>query len=74
MTQLQLKGSTVDMGTRYQDPIVSLCLNKASFLDPRFRTLAHISRSQQEEVIKVISDELVVYGTTQVQRRTCSRF
>jgi len=47
------------MTTRYQDPTVSLCLNKASFLDPRFKTLAHISRSHQEEVIKNISDELV---------------
>jgi len=28
-------------------------------LDPRFKTLTHISRSQQEEVIKDISDELV---------------
>jgi len=49
----------IDMTTRYQDPTVSLCLNKASFLDPRFKTLAHISRSQQEKVIKDISDELV---------------
>jgi len=49
----------IDMSTRYQDPTVSLCLYKASFLDPKFKTLAHISKSQQEEVIKDISDELV---------------
>ena len=51
----------VDMGTRYQDQAVSLCLNKASFLDPRFKTLAHLSQNQQEEVIKSIADELLIY-------------
>ena len=51
----------VDMGSRYQDQAVSLCLNKASFLDPRFKTLAHLSHSQQAEVIKSVSDELLVY-------------
>ena len=30
-----------DMGSRYQYHTVSLCLNKANFLDPRFKTLAH---------------------------------
>jgi len=34
--------------------------HKAIFLDSRFKTVAHISRSQQEEIIKDnISDELV---------------
>ena len=50
-----------DMGSRYRDQAVSLCLNKASFLDPRFKTFAHLSHIQQAEVIKSISDELLVY-------------
>ena len=49
------------MSARYQDPNVSLCLNKASFLDPRFKTLTHLSQHQQEEVIRSIADELLLY-------------
>ena len=36
-------------------------MNKASFLDPRFKTLAHLSQNQQEEVIGSIADELLLY-------------
>ena len=43
-----------DMSARYQDPNVSLCLNKTSFLDPRSKTLAHLSQCQQEEVLEVL--------------------
>ena len=50
---------TADMGSRYQDQAVSLCLT--SFLDPRFKTFAHLSHIQQAEVSKSISDELLVY-------------
>ena len=51
-----------NMSARYQDPNVSLCLNKTSFLDPRFKTLAHLSQRQQEEVLEVyIADELLLY-------------
>ena len=46
----------VDMGSRYQDQAISLCLNKASFLDPTFKTLAHLSHSQKAEIIKSVSD------------------
>ena len=50
-----------DMGSRYHDQAVSLCLNKARFLDPRFKTLVHLSHIQQAEVIISISDKLLVY-------------
>ena len=49
------------MGTRYQDSNISLCLNKASLLDPRFKTLSHLSQNQLEEVIESIPDKLLLY-------------
>ena len=45
----------IDTDKRYQDPNVSL--NKASFLDPRFKSLAHLPATSQETVDSVI-DEL----------------
>ena len=39
-----------DVNSRYRDPDLQMLLNKASFLDPRFKSLAHLSSSQQEEI------------------------
>ena len=46
------------MDKRYQDPHVSLILNKASFLHPRFKSLAHLPASSQEETVDSVIDEL----------------
>ena len=48
-----------DMSTRYQDTDISLLLNKASFLDPRFKTLAHLSTVEQEETVDNIIQDLL---------------
>ena len=48
----------IDMDKRYQDPNVSLILNKASFLDPRFKSLAHLPATSQEETVDSVIDEL----------------
>lgn len=40
------------MDKRYQDPDVS------SFLDPRFKSLAHLPASPQEETVDSVIDEL----------------
>ena len=48
----------IDMDKRYQDPDVSLILNKASFLDPRFKSLAHLPASSQEETVDSVINEL----------------
>ena len=47
-----------DMDKRYQDPDVSLVLNKASFLDPRFKSLAHLPVASQEETVDSVIAEL----------------
>ena len=46
-----------DMSTRYQSTGVSLLLNKASFLDPRFKTLAHLSAVEKKETVNDIIRE-----------------
>ena len=48
-----------DVNSRYQDPDLQMLLNKASFLDPRFKSLAHLSSSQQEEICDVVLQELL---------------
>ena len=48
-----------DMSTRYQDTGISSLLNKASFLDPRFKTLAHLSTVEQEETVDNIIQDLL---------------
>ena len=48
-----------DMDTRYINPDIKFLLYKASFLDPRFKTLKHLSCIQQEEVSDMILDEVI---------------
>ena len=48
-----------DMSTRYQSTGVSLLLHKASFLDLRFKTLAHLSAAEKEETVDSIIQDLL---------------
>ena len=48
-----------DLAQRYQDPTVQLVLNKASFLDPRMKTLPHLSPNEQECVLNSLVNEIV---------------
>ena len=48
-----------DMSSRYQDTDVVAVLNIASFLDPRFKTLAHLPCSTQEETIEKLKDAML---------------
>jgi hypothetical protein len=48
-----------DTDSRYINPHVKFLLYKASFLDPRFKTLKHLSSIQQEEVSDMILDEVI---------------
>ena len=41
-----------DLESRYINPDIRGLLRKASFVDPRFKTLYHLSASKQEEVIQ----------------------
>ena len=43
---------TTDMHTRYQDRRVTEVLNISSFLDPRFKTVAHLTEDVQEKTVK----------------------
>ena len=49
---------STDMSTQYQDTGIISLLNKASFLDPRFKTLAHLSATEQEKTVDNIIQEL----------------
>ena len=44
------------MNSRYQDENVLAVLNKASFLDPRFKTLAHLPSYKQDAVDSILDD------------------
>ena len=43
----------------YQHPDIQMLLNKASYLDPRFKTLTHLSSFQQSEVSDAILQEFI---------------
>ena len=47
-----------DLNQRYLDPSLVLLMNTASFLDPRFKSLAHLSRDTIDNVIKHVEDEV----------------
>ena len=49
-----------DMSTRYQSKGVSLLLNKASFLDPCFKTLVHLSAVDKEETVDSICQDFLL--------------
>ena len=49
-----------DIKSRYRNPDVRLLFDKASFLDPRFKSLSHLPSVQQLEVIDSVKEELLV--------------
>ena len=53
-----------DLAQRYQYPTVQLVLNKASFLDPRMKTLPHLSPDEQECVLNSLVNEIVTLRTS----------
>ena len=56
----EFKGALArDMNSRYQDEKVLAVLNKSSFLDPRFKTLAHLTPVEQQDTVDNIVDELM---------------
>ena len=61
------------MEKRYQQQDVSILLNKASFLNPRFKSLAHLSAAYQEEVVDSLLDETVLSSTSTNQPSLTNR-
>lgn len=49
-----------DLKKRYQDPNIQLLLNKTTFLDPRMKTLVHLSQTEQESVLNSLTDEMAM--------------
>ena len=48
-----------DLDDRYVNPNIKLLLHKASFLDPRFKTLTHLSVTLREEIFDNILEEVL---------------
>ena len=44
-----------DLNERYQEPSLTLLTNTAAFLDPRFKSLAHLSKENIDSVIKDVN-------------------
>lgn len=53
------KAIASDLNTRYKDPEVCMLMNKATLLDPRLKSLAHLKEDQQEATAKSVVDEIV---------------
>ena len=49
----------IDLSERYKDSDVLELMNKAAFLDPRFKTLAHLPASTAEDITVSIQKEMV---------------
>lgn len=48
-----------DLDDRYVNPNIKFLLHKASFLDPRFKTLTHLSVTLREEIFDNILEEIL---------------
>ena len=48
-----------DINSCYQRPDIQMLLNKASYLDPKLKSLTHLSNFQQSEVSDAILQELI---------------
>lgn len=53
------KAIASDFNTRYKDPDVCMLMNKATLLDPRLKSLAHLTEDQQEATANSLVDEIV---------------
>ena len=47
-----------DLNGRYQEPSLVALMNTASFLDPWFKSLAHLNRESIDAIIKHVEDEV----------------
>ena len=50
-----------DLSGRYQDPALVALLQKAAFLDPRFKTLVHLPSESAADVVAVIRSEMIEF-------------
>ena len=48
-----------DMDSRYTDPNIKFLMYKASFLDPRFKTLMHLSSTAKQEIFDWILEDIL---------------
>ena len=52
------KAVKMDLENRYQDPQVEEVLNKACFLDPRFKSLSFLPEAERNFKISMVEDEV----------------
>ena len=48
-----------DMNSRYVDPNIKFLMYKSSFLDPRFKTLTHLSATVREEIFDCVLEDIL---------------
>ena len=48
----------LDLAARYLDPCIMVIINVTAFLDPRYKELPFLNRTEREEVIEQVEDEL----------------
>lgn len=61
-----LKKSVLDkLQDYYTDPATSMLLDKACFLDPRFRTLPFLGHDEKEAIMKVVQGDAVKLANSQ---------
>lgn len=53
-----------NLNTRYQDNEIQLMLNKSCFMDPRMKTLPHLSAIEQDHVCHSLVDEMLLLNST----------
>jgi len=51
-----------DLCTRYQNPDIRMVMNKCTILDPRLKSLAHLTEDEQEATVNSIIDEIVLHS------------
>ena len=47
------------MNSRYVDPNIKFLMYKSSFLDPRFKTLTHLSATVREEIFDCVLEDIL---------------
>lgn len=50
-----------DLDKRYTASSVMMLMNKATFLDPRMKSLIHLSESEQEALLDTLTDEILLF-------------
>ncbi|XP_065917715.1 E3 SUMO-protein ligase ZBED1-like [Dysidea avara] len=48
-----------DMDSRYTDPNIKFLMYKSSFLDPRFKTLTHLSSTAKQEIFDWVVEDIL---------------